>query len=50
MSKIIKYQSDMSNGYFIIGEKGVIAVDTGGKSKCSTAVKFTARQLNTTFR
>jgi len=31
MSKIIKYQSDMSNGYFIIGEKGVIAVDTGAE-------------------
>ena len=31
MTKIIKYQSDMSNGYFVVGDNGVIAVDTGAE-------------------
>lgn len=31
MTQIIKYQSDMSNGYFIVGEGGAVAVDTGAE-------------------
>ena len=31
MPEIIKYQSGMSNGYFIKGENGVVVVDTGAE-------------------